>query len=235
MGKTKAKAPSGRGKEGEKKAGSAHSLNLKNRDGASSGQRSAATIKRLKMYRSSKAKRNREGKVIKPAAFQSYVESGTRARVEPSRSWFANTKTISQGRLQKFQEDMKDVAENPFKVILKKTTLPVTLLSAPQKTPRVHLLETEKFGTTFGKKATRKRPKLSAGNVEELLQGVESVSSNYDSVNDRDLAKSEADAAEELKECPREYIFAAGQSKRIWNELYKVIDSSDVVVQVGTD
>lgn len=27
-------------------------------------------------------------------------------------------------------------------------------------------------------------------------------------------------------------ILQAGQSKRIWNELYKVIDSSDVVIQV---
>lgn len=27
-------------------------------------------------------------------------------------------------------------------------------------------------------------------------------------------------------------LFKAGQSKRIWNELYKVIDSSDVIIQV---
>jgi len=30
----------------------------------------------------------------------------------------------------------------------------------------------------------------------------------------------------------REKIMSAGQSKRIWGELYKVIDSSDVVIQV---
>lgn len=30
----------------------------------------------------------------------------------------------------------------------------------------------------------------------------------------------------------RERIMSKGQSKRIWNELYKVIDSSDVVIQV---
>ena len=61
---------------------------------------------------------------------------------------------------------MKTVAANPFKVLLKKTALPVTLLSASQKTSRVHILETEKFGTTFGKKATRKRPKISAGSFQ---------------------------------------------------------------------
>ena len=30
----------------------------------------------------------------------------------------------------------------------------------------------------------------------------------------------------------RESVFLKGQSKRIWNELYKVIDSSDVVIHV---
>lgn len=35
-----------------------------------------------------------------------------------------------------------------------------------------------------------------------------------------------------VKDAPRDWVIAAGQSKRIWNELYKVIDSSDVVLQV---
>jgi nuclear GTP-binding protein len=35
------------------------------------------------------------------------------------------------------------------------------------------------------------------------------------------------------KKMTRENIFGAGQSKRIWNELYKVIDSSDVIIQVS--
>lgn len=30
----------------------------------------------------------------------------------------------------------------------------------------------------------------------------------------------------------REKIYDKGQSKRIWGELYKVVDSSDVIVQV---
>ena len=34
------------------------------------------------------------------------------------------------------------------------------------------------------------------------------------------------------KEAPRHSIFEKGQSKRIWGELYKVIDSSDVLIQV---
>jgi ribosome biogenesis GTPase A len=31
----------------------------------------------------------------------------------------------------------------------------------------------------------------------------------------------------------RHDLFEKGQSRRIWGELYKVLDSSDVVIQVG--
>ena len=73
---------------------------------------------------------------------------------------------------------------------------------------------------------------MQAGSVEELVSAVDKACESYDAGKDKDLAKTKAEAAEEFKETPREYIFSAGQSKRIWNELYKVIDSSDVVVQV---
>lgn len=36
-----------------------------------------------------------------------------------------------------------------------------------------------------------------------------------------------------FRDLVRHTMFEKGQSKRIWGELYKVIDSSDVVVQVG--
>jgi hypothetical protein len=65
--------------------------------------RTAGTIKRLQMYRNTKPKRNADGKITRPAPFQGYVMSGTQARVEPSRSWFSNTKVIGQNALQKFQ------------------------------------------------------------------------------------------------------------------------------------
>ena len=51
---------------------------------------------------------------------------------------------------------------------------------------------------------------------------------SYSEEKDKDL---KADDVSE-KKLARENIFGAGQSKRIWNELYKVIDSSDVIIQV---
>ena len=214
---------------GKKSTGSAHSMNLNRRGEKKGHMRTPGTIKRLQMYRSSKEKRNKQGKIIKPAAFQSYVECGTRARVEPSRNWFSNSKTITQAALQKFQKDMKEVENDPTKVVLKKTNLPISLLNETKKTDRVHLLETESFDKTFGKRSTRKRPRISTIDLAELAASAQTANDSYDLSNDKASLQAEK---EDYKNCAREYIFSAGQSKRIWNELYKVIDSSDVVIQV---
>ncbi|QQP55129.1 Nucleolar GTP-binding protein 2, partial [Caligus rogercresseyi] len=96
------------------------------------------------------------------------------------------------------------------------------------KRKRNHILDTEPFECVFGKKSQRKRPHLMKSDIKDLLASVENAQSNYDPSKDGDL-EIEGDGS---KVAPREYIFGAGQSKRIWNELYKVIDSSDVVVQV---
>ena len=47
-------------------------------------------------------------------------------------------------------------------------------------------------------------------------------------------SEPEVDEDEEagVSNAAREKIYDKGQSKRIWGELYKVVDSSDVVVQV---
>ena len=214
------------------KGRSNHSLNPNRSRDAVKGvgnPRTAGTIKRLQMYRNTKAKRNSDGKIIRPAPFQSYVNCGTQARVEPSRSWFSNTKVISQNALQKFQDDMKTAMSDPYQVVLRKTDLPVSLLNERAKFARVHLLETESFESTFGKKANRKRPKLGGSqSLAEMVSKAETASQSYSL--DKDVARVTEEP--DSKDSPREYIFAAGKSKRIWNELYKVIDSSDVVIQV---
>ena len=96
-------------KRSDKKEGKKGGMNSMNPDRDVSAlkgvakPRSAGTIKRLQMYKNFKAKRDKRGVVIKAAPFQGYVDSGTRARVEPARGWFSNTKVITQSALQKFQ------------------------------------------------------------------------------------------------------------------------------------
>jgi len=190
--------------------------------------RSAGTIKRLQMYKNFKAKRNSKGKILKAAPFQSWVDSGTQARVAPARGWFSNTKVISQDALQKFQEEMGNIKKDPYKVVMNPTKLPITLLQERAKYARVHMLDTQPFDKTFGKKSTRKKPNIKAADLEMLAAGAHERSDTYDDTKDRDRV---VDAPDQW-DAPREYIFAAGQSRRIWGELYKVIDSSDVVIQV---
>uniref|UniRef100_A0A2M4CRP0 Nucleolar GTP-binding protein 2 n=1 Tax=Anopheles darlingi TaxID=43151 RepID=A0A2M4CRP0_ANODA len=190
--------------------------------------RTKATIKRLQMYRNFKAKRNRDGKILTPAPFQGWVASGTVARVEPTPKWFANSRVISQKALQKFQEEMGKAVNDPYKVIMKPTNLPITLLNETARYQRVHLLDTESYDKVFGKKQLRKRPSLKVRDLEDLTKTAEESADRYDEAKDHDLERDDGG----VRDAVREYIFAAGQSKRIWNELHKVIDSADVLLQV---
>lgn len=125
--------------------------------------RTKATIKRLQMYRNFKAKRDKKGKILTPAPFQGWVNSGTVSRVEPSPKWFSNSRVIGQSALQKFQEEMGKAIRDPYQVIMKPTHLPISLLNERAKYQRMHLLETETFEKTFGPKMLRKRPNLKVG------------------------------------------------------------------------
>lgn len=190
--------------------------------------RSKGTIKRLQMYRNFKAKRDRTGKIITPAPFQGRLPSGTMARVEPTPKWFSNSRVISQNALQKFQDEIGKAIKDPYQVIMKPSQLPVTLLNESSKHQRVHLLETESYESVFGSKRQRKRVNLKVRDLEEMSRSVEAQEEEYDATKDVDLVRE--DTGE--KDAQRDWIFAAGQSKRIWNELHKVVDASDVLLQV---
>lgn len=190
--------------------------------------RTKSTIKRLQMYRNFKAKRDKTGKILTPAPFQGWLPSGTRARVEPNQKWFGNTRVISQNALQKFQTELGAAMKNPYQVVMKPTNLPITLLNEKAKNARVHLLDTESFESVFGPKKSRKRPNISAKGLEELTEMVKKNEEGYSSEKDSNIIKDDGG----VKDMPRDWVMAAGQSKRIWNELYKVIDSSDVVLQI---
>ena len=93
----------------------------------------------------------------------------------------------------------------------------------------MHILEVETFDKTFGPSATRKKPKIAAeGNdYGSLVAAAEESAAKYDEEKDSNIFKELA-----MKPEARLSMFDKGQSKRIWGELYKVIDSSDVLVQV---
>ncbi|KAJ6218242.1 hypothetical protein RDWZM_009399 [Blomia tropicalis] len=225
MAKTPRKSPKVR--EGFR-GGSNHSLNPdRPKTAGQSHLRSKSTIKRLLMYKGGKPIRDSRGKIVKAAPFQSKLPSGTVARIAPNQKWFGNTRTITQTSLQKFQDELGKAVRDPYKVVMRQTRLPITLLNERAKYERVHILDTESFGDTFGKKSKRKRPRIKFETLESLTKAADEQASNYDEKKDTNIIQNPDYKVEAL-----ENIMKKGQSKRIWNELYKVIDSSDVVVQV---
>ncbi|KAA0185723.1 Nucleolar GTP-binding protein 2, partial [Fasciolopsis buskii] len=63
---------------------------------------------------------------------------------------------------------------------------------------------------------------------QTFVQHAETVQQQYDSTRDRHVIRDD-DGVRDLTQQPH---FKAGQSKRLWNELFKVLDSSDVVLYV---
>lgn len=111
---------------------------------------------------------------------------------------------------------------------MKPTNLPITLLNEVKKHERVHVLDTESYSSVFGKKKQRKKANLSITNENELAEMVQKSQESYVEDKDMDIVRDDGGVRDAARDC----VMSAGQSKRIWNELYKVIDSSDVVVYV---
>ena len=214
--------------------------------------RSAKRVKQLNMFKEGKAQHNARGDVTKAASYQGTDKPN--ARIEPHRKWFTNTRVISQDALSAFRGAVEAQSKDPYSYLLKQNKLPMSLINDNKGKERVDGLlqhaakikiEGEKFGDTFGPKAQRKRPKLAVGSIEDMAAASNKDLSSYDDkrreealltgqVLDEQPDNTEAQFRPDEGELTtaREPIFSKGQSKRIWNELYKVIDSSDVVIHV---
>lgn len=79
-------------------------------------------VRRLKMYNSGKAKRDRSGKVVAQELQSKELPS---TRIVPDRRWFGNTRVIGQKQLESFREQMAGKADNPFMVLMKERKLPM--------------------------------------------------------------------------------------------------------------
>ncbi|EMR08621.1 nucleolar GTP-binding protein 2 [Pneumocystis murina B123] len=186
--------------------------------------RDAKKVKWVRLLKSGKAKRNKKGKIIKPGEFQS--KDIPDARIQPDRRWFNNTRVISQDVLNMFRESFTEKLNDPYKVLLRQNKLPVSLLREPTKTRKANIIDVEPFDDTFGPKSKRKRTKLYTSSMENL--------SNFASESYENYIKKNCEYENVNKNIQKSYdkIFSKGTSKRIWNELYKVIDSSDVIIQL---
>ncbi|KAF8268444.1 NUC091 domain-containing protein [Lactarius quietus] len=199
--------------------------------------RDAKQVKRLKMLTGGKAVRDRDGKIIEAAAFQKGEDETTMGRVQPDRRWFGNTRVISQTALDHFRTSLQTKQHDPYSVLLRRNKLPMQLLNDaanPNLRKRSHIVETEPFAETFGPKALRKRPRIDAGTFEELgKSGAAAAEEAAQAKSTAELAELSAPAAMEQTHADYiEPIYAKGTSRRIYGELYKVIDSSDVLLHI---
>ncbi|KAF2000295.1 NGP1NT-domain-containing protein [Amniculicola lignicola CBS 123094] len=206
--------------------------------------RNAKKIKTLNMFKEGNPERNAKGDITKAATYQS--REAPVARIEPNRKWFGNTRVISQDALESFRSAVQAQAADPTTYLMRRNKLPMSLIEESKNVNGLKqhaakiAVESEPFGDTFGPKAQRKRVKLDFSSVEDLVGRTDTMHDTY--VERLEQAKllsgtsGEADGADTeingVLTTAKEAIFSKGQSKRIWNELYKVIDSSDVILHV---
>jgi nuclear GTP-binding protein len=100
--------------------------------------RTKATIKVLNMYKGGKAIRSKDGTIVggdllmKTRSGGKEIDAAT-GRIQPDRRWFGNTRTVGATELDRFREEMRVKAADPYSVILRRKKLPMGLLVESNK------------------------------------------------------------------------------------------------------
>ncbi len=167
------------------------------------------------MY-SAKPQRDRAGNVTSGQYMSKETEAGA-GRVMADRRWFGNTRVIGQSELETFREELGRARDNPYQVVLGERKLPTSLLHTDasekqqqqqqgKRERKAHVTEVEPFETTFGAKATRKKPKLAQADVAALALGAGARAEAYEEVLEANKGDA-ANGAAPLQELPKDPIF----------------------------
>ena len=203
---------------------SKNSCDNPNKKVTNSNERSRGTIARLRMYRA-RIRHDSKGRVI-GGEFMS-KEASLDGRIAPNRKWFGNTRIIGQKQLEEFRDEYKKKLADPNSFILKQRTLPLSLLEdSKYATAKPKILETESFEAVFSNQTPRKRPKINATSLEELIANASDSHENYNKEDDTNIT------TDKTHKDYRDAVFDRAQTHRVYGELYKVIDSSDLIIQV---
>ena len=247
------------GKVGTKRVGGSSDNASRAKAPSDNFKRDKATINRLNMYRGGKPVRTKDGKIT-GGEFMAQDKAGGKTvdaatgRIAPDRRWFGNTRVVSATQLDRFREVMAAKAADPYSVVLHSKALPLGLLVDTKVQRRAHLLSAESFKDTFGKVAQRKRPRLAATDVGELVAGAVAAAAGGGRTGageDGSLVVGGGGGGEKLavasgselgvlgedgggpvgggtvdKFGARDSALSKGTSKRIWAELYRVLDCS---------
>jgi nuclear GTP-binding protein len=100
----------------------------------------------------------------------------------------------------------------------------ITPLATTNNVSKLH----SSFEEAFGPNSKRRKPNLKAYTMEEYAESTNKLIDEYDANVDDNILRLQ----DKEKIGPETKYMTAGQSKRIYGELHKVIDSSDVICEV---
>ena len=184
--------------------------------GKQSFYRTKAKIKLLNMY-NSKPSNDRFKRPEHPV------------RIEPNRAIFGNTRTIDPKKLEQMRKEVvkEEQNNNTYNIFLHRSHLPQSLINPLSNEGKIKNKLTS-FEETFGKNSRRTKPNLQVYTMEELADSSNKMREEYNLEKDSNLNYLN----EEEKIGPEMKYMKAGQSKRIYGELLKVIDASDVLCEI---
>ena len=184
--------------------------------GKQSFYRTKSKIKLLNMY-NSKPSKDRFKRPEHPA------------RIEPNPKIFGNTRTIDPKKLEQMRKEVvkNESNNNTYNIFLHRSHLPQSLINPLSNEGKIKNKLTS-FEETFGKNSRRTKPNLQVYTMEELADSSNKMREEYNLEKDSNLNYLN----EEEKIGPEMKYMKAGQSKRIYGELLKVIDASDVLCEI---
>lgn len=176
--------------------------------------RSKGKIKLLNLY-NSKPSKDRFKVPSKPV------------RIEPNRQWYGNVRVITQKKLEELRNEKEKSTHDTYSLFLKGSKLPQSLIKPLTQQGKI-VQKHSTFDETFGKNSRRTKPTLKVYTMEELADSTDKMNEEYNLTNDSNLKYLN----EEEKDAPEMKFMKAGQSKRIYGELLKVVDASDVICEI---
>ncbi|KAG0441482.1 Nucleolar GTP-binding protein 2 [Dictyocoela muelleri] len=175
-------------------------------------------IKKLQKSFSKKAIKDSKGNIIVPAPFQS-TKVDPVSVIPPQKKWFQTTRSISQSEVDNFANLKNEIS--PYEILLNRGKIPYSLYNGTVRNkvkPPMRKVKEKKckvFYTSF--------EEINSKNKDFKTESI-----NHE-IDKNEIDKNETRPKDIINE---ERVQIKGQSNRIWNELYKVLDSSDVVAHV---
>eukprot|EP00477_Mikrocytos_mackini_P000148 GAHX01000158.1.p1 GENE.GAHX01000158.1~~GAHX01000158.1.p1 ORF type:complete len:446 (-),score=83.13 GAHX01000158.1:27-1364(-) len=148
-------------------------------------------------------------------------------KINPSINWFGNTRSINQNQLQELQKKYEANLNDPFSFIVTSKKLPRSLLETPEFKNSINV--NKDFGIVPGKlKKHQLTNSLKANSLEEFM------ATDSPSINSNNKNKTcKTNKAVDFGNIDNINKFTKiGRSDRIRGEVLKLIDCSDVIINV---